>query len=145
MNYHLKTIGFVLVVSLLAPLVATGSKPDDASADAVADAFVEARESSHLPRLTRMGRNVFGEKICAHDMRMPSGLINDVLYETSAPAHLSDAARKLATSPDSYRVAARFGIGVCSLGPDASGKMSYSVFIATYESRWTSFWRIFWE
>jgi len=143
-NYHLKTIGLVLGMSLLAPLAATGSKPDDTSADAVAAAFVEARQSARLPKLTRMGRNSFGEKICKHDMRMPSGLVDDVLYETFDPARLSDAARKLATSRDSYRVTARFGVGVCS-GQDASGKVSYSVFIATYESRWSSFWRIFWE
>jgi hypothetical protein len=144
-NYHQKTIGFVLGVSLLASLAATGSKPDDTSADAVAAAFVQARQSAHLPKLARMGRNSFGEKICKHDMRMPSGLIDDVLYETSDPARLSDAAQKLATSPDSYRVTARFGLGVCSLAPDTSGKVSYSVFIATYESSWTSFWRVFWE
>jgi hypothetical protein len=144
-NNHLKTIGFAVVVSLLAPLTATASKPEDTNADAVAAAFVEARQFAHLPKLTRMDRNPFGERICKHDMRMPSGLIKDVLYETSDPASLSDAARQLAISPDSYRVTARFGVGVCSLGADSSGKVSYSVFIATYESRWSSFWRIFWE
>ena len=144
MNHRLKTAGFALLV--LAPLTATGSKPDNTTADAVAKAFVEARQSAHLSKLTRMGRNPFGERICKHDMRMPSGLIEDVLYETSDPGHLPDAAQKLAKSRDSYRVTARFGIGVCSVRcPDAPGKASYSVLIATYESRWTSFWRIFWE
>ena len=114
----LNKIGFVLVVSLLAPLAATQSKPDDTRADAVAAAFVEARQSAHLSKLTRMGRNPFGDKLCKHDLLMPSGLIDDVQYEASDPARLSDAARKLATSPDSYRVTARFGVGVCSLGPD---------------------------
>jgi quercetin dioxygenase-like cupin family protein len=76
---------------------------------------------------------------------MPSGLIKHVLYETSDPLDLSDAAEKLASSPDSDKVSSRFGLGVCSLGPDASGKSRYSVFIATYESKWKSFWRIFWE
>lgn len=127
------------------PLTATASNPDDTTADQVATAFVEARQSAHLSTLTRIARNPFGEKICKHDMRMPSGLIEDVLYETSDPARLPDKAQNLATSRDSYRVTARFGIGVCSLGPDASGKARYTVFIATYENRWTSFWRIFWE
>lgn len=78
-------------------------------------------------------------------MLMPSGLIDDVQYETSDPARLPDVARQLATSPDGYKTAARFGVGVCSLGPDSSGKISYSVLIATYESSWTSFWRVFWD
>ncbi|MCU1299363.1 MAG: hypothetical protein JWO91_3641, partial [Acidobacteriaceae bacterium] len=112
---------------------------------AVAAAFVEARQAAHLPKLARIDRNVFGEKVCKHDLRMPSGLIKDVQYETSDPARLPDTARQLATSPNGYKTAARFGVGVCSLGPDSSGKIRYSVLIATYESRWTSFGRIFWD
>jgi hypothetical protein len=144
-NFFLKAASLALVASQFTQVAATQSKPDDTNADAVAAAFVDARQVAHLSKLTRMDRNPFGEKICKHDMRMPSGLISDVLYETSDPAHLSDAARKLATSPDSYRIIARFGVGVCSLGSDSSGRVRYSVFIAIYESRWASFWRVFWE
>jgi len=144
-NRHLKRTAFALVLSLLAPLIAVASKPDDTTADAVAAAFVEARQAAHLPKLARIDRNVFGEKVCKHDLRMPSGLIKDVQYETSDPARLPDTARQLATSPNGYKTAARFGVGVCSLGPDSSGKIRYSVLIATYESRWTSFGRIFWD
>lgn len=145
MSHHLKAIALAIVVGTLASLAAAGSNPDDTTADAVATAFVDARQSAHLSKLMRIGRNPFGGKICKHDMRMPSGLIEDVLYETSDPVRLPDAAQKLATSRDIYRVTARFGVGACSLGSDASGKAHYTVFIATYESRWTSFWRIFWE
>jgi len=141
----LRTIGLALLISLLGSLAAAVSQPDDTTADAVAAAFVKARQSAHLSKLTRIGRNPFGEKICKHDMRMGSGLIEDVLYETADPTLLPDVAQNLAEAPDRYRVTARFGIGVCRLSPDASGKTSYSIFIATYESRWTSFWRIFWE
>jgi hypothetical protein len=47
-----------------------------------------------------------------------------VQYETTDPTFLPDAARQLATSPDAYKTAARFGVGVCSLGADSSGKAS---------------------
>jgi hypothetical protein len=144
-NYHLKRIALALVVGLLVPVFAVASKPDDTAADAIALAFVQARKAAHLSDLTRIDRNTFGEKVCKHDLRMPSGIIKDVQYETSDPARLPDAARQLATSPDAYKVTARFGVGVCSLGADSSGKIRYSVLIATYESRWTSFWRIFWD
>jgi hypothetical protein len=144
-NRHLKRIVFSLVVGAVFPLIAGASKPDDTGADAVAVAFVEARQAAHLPKLSRIDRNPFGEKVCKHDLRMPSGLIKDVQYETTDPALLPDAARQLATSPAAFKIAARFGVGVCSLGANSSGKISYSILIATYESRWTSFWRIFWE
>jgi len=133
------------VIGVLAPLFAATSKPDDAAAGAVTAAFVEARQAAHLPKVSRTDGNAFGEKVCKHDLRMPSGLIKDVQYETTDPTLLPDAARQLATSPDEYKATARFGVGVCSLGADSSGKIKYSVLIATYESRWTSFWRIFWE
>jgi hypothetical protein len=145
-NRHLKRIAFALVVGVLAPLFAVASsKPDDTAADAVTAAFGEARQATHLRKVSRIDRNAFGEKVCKHDLRMPSGLIKDVQYETSDPTLLPDAARQLATSPDVYETAARFGVGVCSLGADSSRKIKYSVLIATYEPRWTSFWRIFWE
>ena len=111
----------------MAPIIAVASKPDDTTADAVAAAFVEARQAVHLSKLARIDRNTLGEKVCKHDLRMSSGLIKDVQYETSDPARLPDTARQLATSPDAYKIAARFGVGVCSLGPDSSGKISYSV------------------
>jgi len=40
-----------------------------------------------------MGRNTFREKVCRQDMRMPSGRINDVVYETLDPADLSESAK----------------------------------------------------
>ena|SRR5579859_2825842 len=145
MNYRLRRIAFAFALCLFVPLIAVASKSDDTAADAVVSAFVEARQAAHLPKLARIDTNAFGEKVCKHDLRMPSGLIKDVQYETSDPARLPDVARQLATSPDGYKTAARFGVGVCSLGPDSSGKISYSVLIATYESSRTSFWRVFWD
>jgi hypothetical protein len=120
------------------------SPQEDAAADAVATAFINARQAANLPKLERMGRNTFQEKICKHDLRFPSGLINNVLYETSDPAQLPESAQKLAISPDKYKTATRFGVGVClKTGPP--GQPTYSVVVATYESRATSFLRIFWE
>jgi len=118
---------------------------DDKAADAVSATFVEARQAAHLSKLEQMDRNPFRQQVCKHDLRLPSGWINDVQYETSDPARLPDSAQRLAKSLDSYKVAARFGVGVCSLGTDSSGHVIYSVLIATYESRWMSFWRILWE
>jgi hypothetical protein len=92
-----------------------------------------------------MGRNTFREKACNQDMRFPSVWINDVVYETADPAHLPESAQRLATWPDSTKVAARFGLGVYLLSSSSPGQPKYSVLVATYESRWTSFWRIFWE
>ncbi len=121
------------------------SEQEDAAADAVTAAFMNARQAARLSKLERMGRNAFREKVCKHDMRFPSGLINDVLYQTSDPAQLPESAQRLATSPDTSKTAARFGVGVCLVKPASLGQPTYSVLIATYESRLTSFWRIFWE
>lgn len=138
----------VIATVLLLICVVGGSlaqKPDDKAANDVASAFVSARQPAHLSRLNRMDTNPFGEKVCQKDLRMPSGLINDVQYTTIDPSQLPPDAEKFATAQDTYKAAVRFGVGVCSLGPDQTGKNKYSVLIATYESRWTSFWRIFWE
>jgi hypothetical protein len=51
----------------------------------------------------------------------------------------------LATWPDSGKTAARFGVGVCQLDSSSVASLKYSILIATYESRWTSFTRIFWD
>jgi hypothetical protein len=133
----------VLILLIVAPTAA--SDQEDAAADAVATAFLQARQAAHLSKVERMGKNKFREKTCRHDLRLPSGLINDVVYETSDPAQLPESAQKLATSPDSARLTARFGLGVCLLSSSSSGQPRYSVLITTYESHWTSFWRIFWE
>ncbi len=125
-------------------LTTVASQQEDAAADAIATAFLNARQSANLSKLERMGRNTFQEKVCKHDLRFASGLINDVLYETSDPAQLPESAQKLATAPDTTKTATRFGVGVC-LKASSLGQPTYSVVIATYESRATSFWRIFWE
>jgi hypothetical protein len=134
----------VLLV-LLIVLPAVASDQEDAAADAVATAFLQARQAALLSKLERMGRNTFREKVCRQDLRFPSGLIKDVVYETSDPAHLPESAERLATGPDSSKVAARFGLGVCVLSSNSPAQPKYSVVIATFESRRTSFWRIFWE
>lgn len=126
-------------------LPAMASDEEDAAADAVAKAFLQARQTGHLSKLKRMGRNTFRKEVCKHDMRFPSGWINDVVYETSAPADLPESARRLATGPDSSKTAGRFSIGVCTQNNSPPGQPKYSVLIATYESSWTSFWRVFWE
>ncbi|HYL64035.1 MAG TPA: hypothetical protein VE077_15575 [Candidatus Methylomirabilis sp.] len=77
--------------------------------------------------------------------RMPSGWINAVDYETFDPAELPESARRLARWLDTGKAASRFGIGVSMLSGSSPAHPKYSVLIATYESRWTSFWRIFWE
>jgi hypothetical protein len=133
----------LLVFLILLPAVA--SDQEDAAADAVATAFLQVRQAAHLSKLERMGRNTFREKVCKQDMRFPSGLIKDVVYETPDPAHLPESAERLATGPDSSKVAARFGLGVCLLSNSSPAQPKYSVVIATFESRRTSFWRIFWE
>jgi hypothetical protein len=132
----------LLVLFVVLPTAA--SEQEDTAADAVATAFVQARQAAHLSKLERMGRNTFREKVCKQDMRFSSGLINDVVYKTSEPAHLPAEAQRLATWPDRGKSAVRFGVGVCLLG-NSSGPTTYSVLIATYESHGTSFWRIFWE
>ena len=133
----------LLIFLVVLPMVATNQ--EDAAADAVAAAFVQARQAAYLSKLERMGRNTFREKVCKQDMRFASGLISDVLYQTSDPAHIPESARRLATAPDTSKTAARFGLGLCSLNNSSVGQPKYSVLIATYESRSASFWRIFWD
>jgi hypothetical protein len=140
-----KTAWIAVSLAFAIPLVALASQRDDNAADDVSSAFLEARQAAHLSNLDRIGRNRFRKQMCKHDLRMPAGLITDVHYETTDPAHLPDNARQLATSSVGDQVVARFGVGVCSVGPDSSGKVTYSVLIATYASRWSSFWRIFWD
>lgn len=145
MDGRLKKASIAVALAFVIPLVAVASQQDDKAADAVSSAFIEARQAAHLSKLERIDGNRFRRQVCKHDLRMPSGLITDVLYETTDPAQLPEAVHRLATSSVGYQVVARFGVGVCSLGPDSSGKVTYSVLIATYESRWASFWRIFWD
>lgn len=136
----------LLLFLILLPAAASDqSDQEDAAADAAAGAFVQARQAAHLSTLERMGRNTFREKVCKHDLRFPSGWINDVSYETSDPSSLPDSARKLATSPEAGKTASRFGVGVCLQSNSAPRRPAYSVLIATYESRSASFWRIFWH
>lgn len=132
-------------VTILLSISASASTQEDAVADVVAAAFINARGAAHLPKLERMGKNIFREKVCKHDMRFPSGLINNVLYQTSDAGQLPESAQKLAVAQWSGKAAVRFGIGVCLAGSTPDGRPTYSVLIATYESRPTSFWRIFWE
>jgi hypothetical protein len=139
-----KLIRFTLLIFLVT-LAVVASDQEDAAADAVAKAFLQARQAAHLSKLERMGRNTFRKRVCKHDDRMPSGWINEVAYETFDLAELPDSAQRLASSPDSYKIASRFGIGVCMVSDNSAGRPRYSVLIATYESRLTSFWRIFWE
>jgi hypothetical protein len=120
------------------------SQQEDRAADSVAAAFVQARDAAHLSKLARMGGNSFREKVCKHDLRFASGVILTAQYQTSDPGHLPKVAQQLAVHPDDgYRVTTRFGVGVCAVGQDPSGKTVYSVLIATYESPWNSFLRFF--
>jgi len=107
---------------------------------------MQVRSAAHLPKLERMGGNTFRQKVCKHDLRFASGLILTAEYQTSTPAQLPETGQHLAThADDGYRVATRYGIGVCAVAQNSAGKAVYSVLIATYESRWNSFLRIFWE
>ena len=130
---------------LLHSLIGTQDCVCGRDCSAVAAAFVQARQAAHLSKLERMGRNPFREKVCKQDMRFASGLIRDVVYQTSDPAHLPESAQRLATASDTSKTAVRFGLGVCSLNSGSAGQPNYSVVIATYESRAASFWRIFWD
>jgi hypothetical protein len=135
-----KAIVFVSVfLTLVAPVVA--NRQEDVASDIVATAFAQAREAAHLPKLARIGRNTFRQKVCKNDKRFAAGLISTAVYETSDPAQLSEEAKKLAVQRYAVTVPARFGVGVCL--SDNSGTPTYSVLIATYESRWNSFWRTF--
>jgi len=135
----------VLLLVLHLGLPAVASDQEDKAADAVAAAFMQARQAAHLSKLERMDRNPFREKVCKQDMRFASGLIIDVVYQTSDPAQLPESARKLAAWPDSSKTAARFGVGVCLLSTGPGEQPRFSVLIATYESRWDSFLRFFWD
>src|ERR1700688_4972928 len=97
------------------------SDQEDAAADSVSAAFLLARQAAHLSKLERMGRNTFREKVCKRDMRFPSGVIDDVRYQTSDPAHIPESAQRLATLPDTSKIAARFGLGVCSVNGGSAG------------------------
>jgi len=142
----MKTFVVISAFILLASIAVFASQQEDRAADSVAAAFVQARDAAHLPKLDRMGRNAFREKVCKHDLRFASGVILTAQYQTSDPGHLPEVAQQLAVHPDDgYRVTARFGVGVCAVDEDPSGKTVYFVLIATYESRWNSFLRFFWE
>ena len=131
---------------LLASIAVLASQQEDTAADSVAAAFMRARDAAHLSKLERMGRNTFREKVCKHDLRFASGLILTAQYQTAEPGHLPEVAQRLAVyQDDGYRVTTRFGVGICVGGQDQSGQTVYSVLIATYESRWNSFLRTFWE
>lgn len=145
MLHFKKRLAISVLTCSLVCLIGLATDTEDMAADAVALGFVRARRAAHLSVLERMGRNTFREQVCKQDMRLPSGVIDSVLYRTSDPAQLPETAQRLASSPDTYKVTARFGVGVCLLGGGSPAQSNYSVFIATYESRWTSFWRIFWE
>jgi hypothetical protein len=132
---------FAFWVFLLVLQPAAATHDEDVASDAVATAFMQTRTARHLPKLERMGRNKFREKVCKKDTRFAAGLINDTAYETSNPAELPDAAQKLAVQRYAVTVPARFGVGVCL--SNNSRTPTYSVLIATYESRWNSFWRTF--
>ncbi len=125
--------------------VVSAAKQEDVAADAVAVAFARARDGAHQAKLVRIGKNPFRENVCKHDDRFASGFLDSVRYETSDPAQLPEAAQKLAVRTDYRELAvARFGVGVCAAGQEASGKIVYSVLIVTYESRWNSFLS-FWD
>ena len=139
---------FVICVGVLISILsisAIASEQEDVAADTVAGAFMKSRDLAQLPKLERMGKNMFREKLRKHDLRFSSGLINNVQYETSDPNQLPESAHSLALAKSTGKTAARFGVGVCLAKPTSDGKPTYSILIAAYESRATSFWRIFWE
>jgi hypothetical protein len=142
----MKTLAIIVAFALVASVAVFASQQEDRAADSVAAAFVQARKAEHLSKLQRIGGNTFRPKVCKHDLWFASGLILTAQYQTSNPRQLPEAAQRLAIHlDDGYRVAARYGIGVCAVGQDSSGEIMYSVLIATYESRWNSFLRIFWD
>jgi hypothetical protein len=134
-----------MLFCFLIVLSSAASDQEDIAADAVIAAVAQARQAAHLSKLESMGRNTFRQKVCQQDNRMPSGWINSVDYRTSDPSHLPESAQRLATQPDTSKIAARLGVGVCIVPGGSVGQPRYSVLVAIYESRWTSFWRIFWE
>jgi hypothetical protein len=90
----------VLLFPVVVVVIALAANPQDVAADAVAKTFINTRRAAHLPPLSRMGRNTFGDKVCQRDLRMPSGNIGLVRYETSDPSQLPETAQKLAIRPD---------------------------------------------
>jgi hypothetical protein len=140
-----RTALFVLMLCIGFICVTPVASQQEDTADSMATAFINARDAAHLPKLRRLSRNTFRKQACTHDLRFPSGLIKDVIYETASPTQLPESARQLAVAPDSGKTAARFGIGVCSIRTDPLGQPIYSIVLATYESPGASFWRIFWE
>jgi hypothetical protein len=125
--------------------VVSVSKQEDGAADSVAMAFARARDGAHQAKLVRIGINPFRENVCKHDDRFASGFLDSVQYKTSDPGQLPEAAQQLAVRSDyGELVVARFGVGACAAGQEASGKIIYSVLIVTYESRWNGFLR-FWD
>jgi hypothetical protein len=142
----MKTFVVIGAFVLLASTAVFASQQEDRAADSVAAAFVQARDAARLSKLGRLDGNTFREKVCKHDLRFASGIILTAQYQTSDPGHLPEVAQRLAVHPDDgYRVTTRFGVGACAVGQEPSGSTVYSVLIATYESRWNSFLRFFWE
>lgn len=140
-----KTAAFALLISIVSIFLASNAahrNQENAAADQAASAFLQARDAAYLPKMVRIGRNAFHKQACG-DRRFASGLILDVTYQTTNPGTLPDSARKLAARPDSDTIAVRFGVGVCLAANDSTGQPEYTVLIATYESRWSSFWHIF--
>src|SRR5437879_6389446 len=88
----------LVCVTMLLSVSASASSQEDTAADAVAAAFMNARAAAQLPKLERIGKNIFQEKVCKHDMRFPSGLITNVLYQTSEPGQLPESAQKVAVA-----------------------------------------------
>lgn len=140
--HQAKIVLVVAIVFLLLPVAA--SNQEDAATDAVASAFLQAREAAHLSKISRIGKNAF-RKQARGDLHFPTELILDVIYRTTDPSTLPESARQLAVRPDSNRITARFAVGVCVVQNSPATPPQYSVVIATYESRWTSFWRRFQE
>ena len=142
---RMKIFAIMAASVLLAPITVLAFQQEDRAADSSAAAFMQARDAAHLSKLERMGRNIFRENACKHDPRFASGLILTSQYQTADPGQLPEVAQRLAAHPDDgYRVTTRFGVGVC-VARNPSGQTVYSVLIATYESRWNSFLRFFWE
>lgn len=139
----MKKLILCTLLILLAVLPAAATDQEDAAADAVAAAFSQARQAASLPKLERMSRNKFREKVCQQDMRFASGLIKTIRYETFDPAQIPESAQRLATETYQSTTPARFGVGVCVAKDSPAGQLKYSVLIATYESRAASFWQTF--
>lgn len=134
----------VFALLVFAAIAVSAANQENAAADQVALAFAQARGAAHLPNISRIGQNAFHKQACG-DRRFADGLILDVTYKTTDPGTLPEPARKLAARPDRDKTTARFGVGACLVGNDSTGQPEYNMIIATYESRWNSFWHAFWE